>query len=71
MTAQQWRLIPGRGAEHGKKNANVSWLGEHSVSHHKLAAQFRRQSERTDVVVLLEQTKQVCQCTLRSVSGKG
>ena len=35
------------------------------------ALQFRRQSGRTDIVVLLEQTKQVCQCTLRSVTGKG
>ena len=26
---------------------------------------------RTDIVVLLEQTKQACQCTLPSVSGKG
>ena len=28
-------------------------------------------SGRTDIVALLEQTKQVCQCTLRSVMGKG
>ena len=54
MTAQQWRLMPARRAQHGKKEANVCWLGEHAVSHHKLAVQFRRQSGRTDVVVLLE-----------------
>ena len=71
MTAQQWRLMPARRAQHGKKEATVCWLGEHAVSHHKLAVQFRRQSGRTDIVVLLEQTKQVCQCTLRSVTGKG
>ena len=68
ITAQQWRLVPARRTEHGKKEANVSWLGE---PHHKLAVQFRRQSERPDIVVLLKQTKQVCQCTLRSASGKG
>ena len=71
MTAQQWRLMPARRAQHGRKEATVCWLGEHAVSHHKLAVQFRRQSGRTDIVVLLEQTKQVCQCTLRSVTGKG
>ena len=53
-----------------KRQMCVGW-GEHAVSHHKLAVQFRRQSGRTDIVVLLEQTKQVCQCTLRSVTGKG
>ena len=67
--------MPARRAQHGKKEANVCWLGKHAVSHHQLAVQFRRQSVRksvrTDIVVLLEQTKQVCQCTLRSDSGKG
>ena len=71
MTAQQWRLMPARRAQHGKKEANVCWLGEHAVSQHKLAVQSRLQSGHTDIVVLVEQTKQVCQCTLRSVSGKG
>ena len=71
MTAQQWRFMPARRAQHCKKEANVCWLGEHAVSHHKLAVQFRRRSGRTNMVVSLEQTKQVCQCTLRSVSGKG
>ena len=49
----------------------MCWLGEHEVSHRKLAVQFRRQRGRTDIVALLEQTTQACQCTLRSVSGKG
>ena len=40
MTARQWRLMPARRADHGKKEANVCWLGEHAVSHHKLAVQF-------------------------------
>ena len=71
MTAQQWRLMPARRAQHGKKEATLCWLGEHAVSHHELAVQFRRQSGRTDIVALLEQTKQVCPCTLRSVTGKG
>ena len=61
MTARQWRLMAARRAQHGKKEANVCWLGEHAV----------RQSGRTDIVALPEQTKQVCQCTLRSVSGMG
>ena len=71
MTAQQWRLMPARRAQHGKKDANVCRLGEHAVSHHKLAAQFRRPSGRTDIVVFLEQTKQVCQCTLLVSFGQG
>ena len=54
-----------------QERAKVCWLGEHAASHHKLTVQFRRQSGRTDTVVLLEQTKQVCQCTGRSVSVKG
>ena len=50
MTARQWRLVPARRAQHGKKEANVCWLGEHAVSHHNLAVQFRRQSGRADIV---------------------
>ena len=42
------------------------------MSHHKHAVQFRRQSGRSDMVVLLEQTKQACQMhSAVSVSGKG
>ena len=48
MTAQQCRFMPARRAQHGKKEANVCWLGEHAVSHHKLAVQFRRERGRTD-----------------------
>ena len=63
-------LMPARRSQHGKKEATVCWLGEHAVRHHKLAVQFRCHSGRTDIV-LLEQTEQVCQRTLWSVSGTG
>ena len=65
MTGQQWRLMPARRAHHDKKEENVCSLGENVVSHHNLAVQFRCQGGRTDIVALLEQTNQVCQCTRR------
>ena len=71
MTAQQWRLMSARRAQHGKNEANVCWLGEHALSHQNFAVQFRRQSGRIDIVVLLEQTKQVAKALCGQFRGKG
>ena len=54
---QQWRPMPARRVQHGKKEATVCWLCGHAVYHQKLAVQFRRQSGRTDIVVVLERTQ--------------
>ena len=63
MTTQQWRLMPARRAQHGKKEANVCWLGEHAVC--CLTTCLRSSSDvKVDVPTRLF-------CTLRSVSGKG
>ena len=60
MTAQQWRLMLSRRPSNAKKAPDVSWLGEHAPSHHKLTVQFQRQAGRTDIVAVLQQAAARC-----------